>query len=175
MNNKILMAVALPFILLCFLIARAEYHIKTGEQWNIHITGYDPRDLLRGHYLRFNLAYDWENTAHTCDSEAACCLCLMSTDSQTPKVNKMRCDEAKTQCDSFIAPEYERSLHRFYIAETDGKRAEDILSEAQANKNAFIALSINKNGEPRIRDLLIGDRPIGDLLRDKDIEDDNSK
>ncbi|MBA6291479.1 GDYXXLXY domain-containing protein [Colwellia sp. MB3u-70] len=175
MNNKILIAVAIPFVLLCLLIARAEYHVKTGEQWNVNITGYDPRDLLRGHYLRFNLAYDWETTAHKCDSGAACCLCLTSTDSQIPKVNKVSCDVAKTQCDAFIAPEYERSLHRFYIAETDGKRAEDLLSEARANKNAFISLSINKKGEPIIRDLLIGDRPIGNILRETAAENNMHK
>ncbi|MBL1319894.1 MAG: GDYXXLXY domain-containing protein [Methylophaga sp.] len=45
----------IPFILLCLLIARAEYHLSVGTQWDTAITGYAPRDLLRGHYLRFRL------------------------------------------------------------------------------------------------------------------------
>jgi len=167
MDKKILTAVSIPFILLCLLIVRAEYHLSSAEQWSIKITGYDPVDLLRGHYLRFNLAYDWDEPVHECDSVVACCLCLTSTDNNIPKVNKMSCDVATNQCDAFIAPEYESSLNRFYIAETDGKRAEELLREARINETAFISLVINKSGVPMIRDLLIGGRPIGNILREK--------
>ena len=104
---------------------------------------------------------------YECASGVACCLCLSSTGNNIPKVNKMSCDVAKNQCDAFIAPEYERSLNRFYIAETDGKRAEELLREARINETAFISLAINKSGVPMIRDLLIGDRPIGNILREK--------
>jgi uncharacterized membrane-anchored protein len=166
MNKKILSAVSIPLLLLCILIARAEYHINTGGQWNVNIAGYDPRDLLRGHYLDFDLAYDWNSSVHKCESEA-CCLCLKSTASKVPKVDKISCDVARTQCDGFIAPEHERSLHRFYIAETDGKLAQNLLRAARKNNNAFISLSINKHGQPMIRDLLIGDTPIGDILREE--------
>tara|TARA_B110000116_G_scaffold221935_1_gene200609 strand:+ start:701 stop:1213 length:513 start_codon:yes stop_codon:yes gene_type:complete len=167
MDKKILTAVSIPFILICLLIARAEYHLSSAEQWSIKITGYDPVDLLRGHYLRFNLAYDWAESVHECDSVVACCLCLTSTGNNIPKVNKMSCDVAKNQCDAFIAPEYENSLNRFYIAETDGKRAGDLLREAQINETAFISLAINNKGVPMIRDLLISDRPIDNILREK--------
>jgi len=36
----------IPFILLCLLIARAQYHLNGGVQWDFAITGYGPRDLL---------------------------------------------------------------------------------------------------------------------------------
>ena len=63
MNKRLLITVSIPFVLLCLLIVRAELHISQGKEWKFQVQGYDPRDLLRGHYLRFGLRYDWESEA----------------------------------------------------------------------------------------------------------------
>ncbi len=163
-NKKVLIAVAIPFLVLCLLIIRAEYHIISGEQWKFEITGYDPRDLLRGHYLRFRIAYDWDTKEDSC-SVQSCCLCLTRADQSAPKVKKTSCDVAQTQCDGFMLSKYQNTLKRFYISEDEAKRAEKLLQQAQTNNDAYLAVSINARGEPRIVDLLIGDQPINDLLK----------
>ena len=164
-NKQVLIAVAIPFILLSLLIIRAEYHIRTGDQWSFEITGYDPRDLLRGHYLQFRLAYDWDSGKDTCNSGQDCCLCLTDTEKKMPKVHKTNCEIAKTQCDGYMLSEHQSSLNRFYIAESEAKRAEDILRQARVDNNAFLSVSINARGEPKIIDLLIGEKPISELLK----------
>lgn len=164
-NKQVLIAVAIPFILLCLLIARAEYHIRSGEQWNFAITGYDPRDLLRGHYLRFRLAYDWDTKKNSCNYGQPCCMCLTRTEAKAPKVHQTNCDTAKTQCDGFMLSTHQNTLNRFYISETEARRAEDILRQARRDNSAYLTVSINKKGEPRIVDLLIGEQPINDILK----------
>jgi uncharacterized membrane-anchored protein len=166
MNKKLLMIVMIPFILLCLLIARAEYHLSTGTQWDIAITGYDPRDLLRGHYLRFRLAYDWQEPKEQCSGNMGCAYCLTDVGEQAPKVHIDDTDLAK-QCDGFMQyDDLQEPLNRFYIPETQARLAEDLLRQARIDNTAYLRLSINKDGVPRIVDLLIDGRPLGELLKE---------
>ena len=165
-NKKLLMVVMIPFILLCLLIARAEYHLSRGAQWDFAITGYDPRDLLRGHYLRFRLDYDWQESKTKCSDGEGCSYCLTDVGNQAPKVQIVDTHIAK-QCDGFMQyDDLQEPLNRFYIPETQAKLAEDLLRQARADNTAYLRLSINADGAPRIVDLLIDGQPLNQLLKE---------
>ncbi len=165
-NKKLLLIVMIPFILLCLLIARAEYHLSIGSQWDFAITGYDPRDLLRGHYLRFRLAYDWQEPRKQCAGDKGCVYCLTDIGNQAPQVQIVDARLAK-QCDGFMQYDYlQEPFNRFYIAETQARLAEDLLRQARIDNTAYLRLSINKKGTPRIVDLLIDGRPLEQLLKE---------
>lgn len=164
-NKIILMAVALPFIVLCLLVVRAEYNIRTGEQWNFEITGYDPRDLLRGHYLRFNLKYNWQDNKNNCNSRQDCCLCLTKNLSPYPDVHKTACDTARQLCDGYMLMDKESILNRFYIPEDSAQTAERLLRDARSQQQAYLSVSINKKGQPAIIDLFINDQSIIEILK----------
>ncbi|MFL0354950.1 GDYXXLXY domain-containing protein [Erythrobacter sp. GH1-10] len=58
MNRAVLWAaIALPALGLGGLWALTDYQSRQGTEWDVPIQGYDPRDLLRGHYVEFT--YDW--------------------------------------------------------------------------------------------------------------------
>ena len=166
MNNKyVTFAVMLPLLAIAFMIVRAELSINQGTQWQLQIQGYDPRDLLRGHYLRFQVAYNFKSEQESCAGTSDCCLCLNDVGETVPLVSKLDCKVAKTQCDSIIRSEFERSLNRYYIAEDYARKAEKILQEAQIQDNAFLSIAVSEKGKPVITDLLIGEKPINDLLK----------
>lgn len=50
-------ALVLPLIGLAGVWAVAHQRGQQGTDWEVPVQGYDPRDLLRGHYLVFQ--YDW--------------------------------------------------------------------------------------------------------------------
>lgn len=50
-------ALLLPLIVLAYSWASTYRLAQQGEEWLIPIQGYDPRDLLRGHYVQYR--YDW--------------------------------------------------------------------------------------------------------------------
>jgi hypothetical protein len=50
-------AIALPIVGLAGLWGMSEYRSRQGTDWEVEIQGYDPRDLLRGHYVEFT--YNW--------------------------------------------------------------------------------------------------------------------
>lgn len=52
-----LAAAVLPLLGLGALWATSERTYNTGTEWLVPVRGYDPRDLLRGHYVEFE--YDW--------------------------------------------------------------------------------------------------------------------
>jgi hypothetical protein len=58
--NRSLVKIAvlvLPLAGLAGLWAQSDYLSRQGTDWEVEIQGYDPRDLLRGHYVEFT--YDW--------------------------------------------------------------------------------------------------------------------
>ncbi|MCG2840593.1 GDYXXLXY domain-containing protein [Sandaracinobacter sp. RS1-74] len=69
-------ALALPFLVLGHGIWRHQSNLSSADEWHIPIRGYDPRDPLRGHYIRF--AYDWElrGNGRACVDALDCNLCL---------------------------------------------------------------------------------------------------
>ena len=72
----LLAALLLPLIGLGSAIWRNQSALGEAELWRIPITGYDPRDPLRGRFIAF--AYDWavEGDPARCEQPQACQLCL---------------------------------------------------------------------------------------------------
>ena len=75
-NPWLAAALILPFLVLGHGIWRHQSNLAVAGEWRIPISGYDPRDPLRGQYIRFT--YDWEmrGDAAPCLTEAGCNLCL---------------------------------------------------------------------------------------------------
>ena len=59
MNRQSLRAATLVFALLGLAVAWIVTHHRAqqGVEWDVPVSGYDPRDLLRGHYIAYQ--YDW--------------------------------------------------------------------------------------------------------------------
>ena len=62
MNRALLhvAALALPLLGLGGMWLQADRLSRQGTEWDVPIRGYDPRDLLQGHYVQFQ--YDWPGT-----------------------------------------------------------------------------------------------------------------
>ncbi len=70
----IIAALALPTLALA---ASASWHLwrlSNATEWRIPVTGYDPRDLLAGHYVRFRYAWKLEGGAFCAGNDCVFCL-----------------------------------------------------------------------------------------------------
>lgn len=54
------LALALPIVALAALIGEQELRFINAQQLNVPVRGYDPRDLLRGHYITGQFDWDWD-------------------------------------------------------------------------------------------------------------------
>jgi hypothetical protein len=72
-----LAALALPLAGLAGLWGLSDHLSRQGDEWEVPIMGYDPRDILRGHYVEF--AYDWPGLDDTVWREPLNGLCLIGS------------------------------------------------------------------------------------------------
>jgi uncharacterized membrane-anchored protein len=151
-RNKII-ALLIPIFIIVGSIGKSEYQLATGETWKFKISGYDPRDLLRGHYVMYQVEFDWGEGEKDCADKKDCCLCLTrKKDSlDLAKVSKMSCSIAADRCDGLMREEYIQELRKYFIPEDKGK----VLEKAIREKNGEILVTINDDGHPVVRDLLV--------------------
>jgi hypothetical protein len=88
-------AVLLPIVAFAGLVVRAELLRASGPVFHVAIAGYDPRDLLQGHYLRYRLQWPADGE---CDG-ATCCLCLQTSGVHT----KVACGVVDKTCDAQLS------------------------------------------------------------------------
>jgi hypothetical protein len=60
LTAAIIAALALPVLALAALVADQEWQRADARILSVPLRGYDPRDLLRGHYLLAQIDWDWE-------------------------------------------------------------------------------------------------------------------
>jgi hypothetical protein len=95
----------LPLLALGAIVAKNQLDIASSRSWRVKIVGYDPRDLLYGHYLNFR--FDWELPAERgqCVAEGDCCLCLdPQAGTQRPRASLQACDVAQTCATHLLLP-----------------------------------------------------------------------
>ena len=51
--SRIVWLAAIPLVGILGMMVRAEYRVRTASVYRLPISGYDPRDLLYGHYISF--------------------------------------------------------------------------------------------------------------------------
>lgn len=83
LTTAVVVALALPIVALAALIGEQELRFSNAQQVNVPVRGYDPRDLLRGHYITGQFDWDWEALP---DNSGAGGLCVLPGDAARPKV-----------------------------------------------------------------------------------------
>jgi hypothetical protein len=169
-------AVALPLFVLALGIVRSERHLADGRRWWFEVTGYDPRDLLRGHYIQYRLALDEIDLPVVgaadgvpCDDETgdACCLCLSQEVPGGPAafVERTTCELARSECEGALQLRYLGELERYYIAEERAAELTQIFQDASSEHRAHLVVAIDALGKPQIVTLLVDDMPVEQARR----------
>ena len=129
MNKKLwIAALALPWV--CLLVWTLSLTVQRfrGSEVTVRVMGYDPRDLLSGHYIAYEI--DWEHTDCTQFANGIC-------------PQEEFCKEARwgRQC-------------RFYVPETQAQRLDKLFR--QSGENRFEVIYAYKPGQtPIAKQLLI--------------------
>jgi uncharacterized membrane-anchored protein len=165
------LAVILPMLGLLVLVARAEVLLRSGQSFRIAIQGYDPRDLLRGHYLQYTFDFDWHGES-TCGVtsgglpaglDSSCCICLTAdVDSNTlAEARQVACDQVST-CEGWIEAAALAPPLRYFVPERQAPE----LEEALRGRSASLSVTCGPGGEPAIGELYLDARPWRELIDD---------
>ncbi len=160
MARKLLIpALLLPLLVIVLGIAKAEWHLAHARVWAFDITGYDPRDILRGHYLQYRLDLHEEAALGGCEEALGepCCLCLTSKGVDAPpKVQRATCELARQSCEGVLQTGRLKELERYYIPEVGAQKLEQDLREAAARGEARLLVAIDSAGRPQVQTLRLG-------------------
>lgn len=134
-----LVALAIPLFGLGALWATAHVRSTQGSDWDVPIMGYDPRDLLRGHYVEYR--YDWPGLRdEQRDSfyDESLGLCIKGNAPRVASVSVVNVADASRQTDcaavvraNMWAEEGVNGVitDRIYIPQTRGREYEDRLRD----------------------------------------------
>ncbi len=157
MNARIglLASLVLPIVALAGNTLLHHWQRGSGQEIVLPIEGFDPRDLLSGHYLTYRVNYGVDGQCSTtANSEASVCL-QPDKKLYTPQAVPASCQLfIRGICDSgglFRVP----SVERFYIPEQYAVA----LDQKVRNRQGSLVLSVDSRGNASIRDLLIDGKP----------------
>lgn len=156
MKHKILLYV--PVITLLLWLVSIQMALDTAERVVLPVEGYDPRDLLSGHYLQIRTRYPVRPDAK--DSGQKLFFCFDNSKLFPKKPDK---------CRVFISGEnlygrFNDGIDRFYVPEDKAKPLERLLREGA--RKAEIVLSVDKNGSAYVTDLLFDGKSWKELPLD---------
>lgn len=172
----------LPIIAMALLIGVHSYNKETGTEWRIPVAGYDPRDLLRGHYLTFRYDWNWAKNMNTACSGKECALCVQEatpSNSYNPKIYMTSLAVAEKQCSSFIQGYSSRSnqfeigtkegygMRRYYIPEAEASKLDKLLrnQEDQDRHKFDMGLRVNDSGQVFIEQMYIDSIALEDWIK----------
>lgn len=149
-SKKVLIAVLVfPILILAGLTIYKQRIVSFGKTVHFLIDGYDPRDLLSGHYLIYRVNYALENICGASDEPSRpAYVCLQ------PRFASL--DEVPSHCERYIRGscehhQFKAGIERFYVPESEAGRME---REVRAKK-ASIAVSVSSSGDAQVVDLFI--------------------
>lgn len=148
--KKIYLAVLIPCLVLATLASYHQYLIETAPEFEFEVEGYDPRDLLAGHYLQFRIKYKSDTK---CDkSHRPASMCLLPQERLILTEKPLECENwISGRCDG---AQFRDDLNRYYVPQD---RAQELETKLR-NGKASVKIAVGK-GNAVIKALLIDGRP----------------
>ncbi|CAK0761708.1 hypothetical protein CCP4SC76_3520015 [Gammaproteobacteria bacterium] len=158
---RVLFSLLLPLAILAGLVATKHLAREWGTEFRLPISGYDPRDLLSGHYLIYRVDYAVpvcgaaSNTAGDATRQVLAHVCLAprffeyGTPAQCTLAIRGHCQAGRFQA----------GIERFYIPQEYAGP----LEQAVRDKKAEILLSVTP-GATLVKNLLIDGRPWNEVV-----------
>lgn len=173
MNRRLasLAAIALPLVGLAGMWASTERWSRQGTDWLVPVEGYDPRDLLRGHYVQFRYAWPGAEVPATGEPFGAQQNaypfggCLEGTAPRLERVRKLASEAEREACAAYLAPEETGMFGgpdlprdgRLYIPQTAGPALEKRLRDTDTA--ATIRVRLRSDGAVTPLELTFSPRP----------------
>ena len=123
----------------------------SGKEIILNISGYDPRDLISGHYLSYSIDYGVETT---CDYNNQSCICYSSlsppegtflTDSDCADLKCIAVIKGKCSYSTFNT-----GIERYYISEVESKELDTKLRK----EGAKIRVILPENGSALVKEII---------------------
>jgi hypothetical protein len=172
----VIAALALPVLALAGLIGQQELLLANARILSVPLTGFDPRDLLRGHFIRAQLDWSWESAPSVEEYQTVDgALCVLA-DTLKPRVRFLAGwkagDRTDADCRMIIAGHARAGSRfapsgldngdgaiQFYVPETRASDLEELMRERPGSLTADLA--VRADGGAAIRALRVDGEILG--------------
>lgn len=165
-DMRVWLALLLPIVVLSGFVVSKQLTRSLGTEVLLPIEGFDPRDLLAGHYLTYRVQYGIPVCIHqpttpmpaTSAQESAAHVCLTPRYFGWSHHVEPGCRlsiRGVCQLGQFVA-----GIERFYIPEAYAGP----LDRAVRKKSGEIIVSVTDSGTPQVKDLRIEGRPWREMV-----------
>jgi uncharacterized membrane-anchored protein len=160
---KTLASVIIPLIILLAWWLRIAMVVGGGDVVGFGVTGYDPRDLLSGHYLTYRVQYAPAEPCLNSPEGTELCLCFGTESNETTWQGS--CQELpangcrrflRGRCDNY---RFQAGIERYYIPET-------YASSNAIPADSYILVSLDGQGSGVVKDFMVGKQRLIDWLRE---------
>ena len=177
MNDKMTIAVILSIVLavgapLLSAISMAK-KFEDYPSIRVDIEPYDPRDLFYGHYMQFQIKWNFKNTkppeTPASYQEKKSCLCVQEG-AVNPAVTVTECAPAeethgcvyRLKGKSWNQDHFDNGVHRFYVDENIAMPLEELF--VKEGRRFSLDLHITPDGESLPGKLYVDDLPLKDFI-----------
>jgi uncharacterized membrane-anchored protein len=157
MNRRaLLFVVALPVTYMAFWLASLALVVSSAKEITLRVEGYDPRDLLSGHYLRYQVNYGI-SIPNDLANDGDICACF-DEEPATPASARWigSCAEMKDdECPLHIrgrvgwGSRFEAEIERYYIPEQYAEQLQRV------PENTTIRVAVPTNGRAIVRGMYV--------------------
>ena len=152
-------AAFIPVVCVALLMVRGEVRSAGATKFLVPITGYDPRDLLHGQYIRFRFEFRQDDSVASCEGPD-CCLCLQGAEMTSPRVTRVGCQDTSLACDAIVSGTRAHDAQRYLVPEHAGILLEDALRDRAAS----VEMQCSPDGSFALGELYLDGRPWRELV-----------
>lgn len=159
--NRMIAAVSLPIVVLLAWTVLLSVRVSTGSEAKLKVIGFDPRDLLSGHYIQYQIDYELDDICRDrVDIETCVCLGFSPSDGRFIGHWSGSCLERPADtCQTYFlrgvcqAGRFATGIERFYIPEA---LAPALLTVPE---DSSIIVALDGRGGAQVKDFLVEDKP----------------
>jgi uncharacterized membrane-anchored protein len=149
-RKSLIAALVVPIVSLVGLAGYKKYILSFGEEIRLPVSGYDPRDLLSGHYLIYRIDYGVNDVCGEKPNSRDAFVCL-----EPRRFSYDAFENCRTLIrGTCMAGRFEAGIEKFFVPEEMARKLEEIIRTQPAE----IILSVPKTGRAQVKDLLINGR-----------------
>lgn len=161
-----ILAVVFPMLLMIGWLTSLYIDRYRGTAVELKITGYDPRDILSGHYFTYRLDFSPEKVCDKNPGQSDYCVCLEPSSSGPAQVLwHGQCEsKVESQCHVFIKGDckwngFIAGVERFYISDT--------YKIQTVPPGTTVKLSVKPSGSAQVTNLLVDGKPLAEVMKEK--------
>lgn len=165
-----ILVLLIPFLAMLYMVVSNELDYRSNKEYRLQITGYDPRDLLTGHYVIFR--YEWPaDTPNRCAKDHECFACLTGNPKK-PDIQFVLQSELPS-CDAALSvgnyaftsanpPQPPGHLTRYHVSEIEGPVLDQMLREPSHKFEVGMLVFANHSGQ--LKNFYVDGKTIRELF-----------